>query len=210
MARLNELSCSDLLGAHSLERYGQAQHAAGPVAGVNPVRQPGIAPARHCRNVNFATIDARSHLGREDHRAAIVALSPKLLNALRLRNLGFLALFLLVGIVATAIMPRLFAQEIVIVPMGESWTIGLLSVTTQNFTQFGYVSLSVMTVFAVTLMAYEQSFAQTLLVGMLAGGLVSIVTGLIDLAAASAGMESWLEPFRNARYAFLTSARSQA
>jgi hypothetical protein len=132
-------------------------------------------------------------------------LSPRLLNALRLRNLGFLAIFLLVGAVATAVMPRLLAEEIVIVPMRENWTTGLLTVTMQNFTQFGYVSLSVVTVFAVALMAYEQWFAQTLLVGILVGCLICILTGLIDLAAASAGMESWLKPFRNADYAFLTS-----
>src|SRR6478672_2049316 len=59
----------------------------------------------------------------------LLPLSPKLLNALRLRNLGFLALFLLVGLVATVIMPRLFAEEIVVVPMRENSTTGLLTVT---------------------------------------------------------------------------------
>jgi hypothetical protein len=136
----------------------------------------------------------------------LMPLSPKLLTALQLRHLGFLALFLLVGTVVTMIMPKLFAGEIVITPMRESWLTGLLSATPQNFTQFGYVALSVMTVFAVTLVADEPEFTETLLKGVLIGGIVCIVTGLIDLAAASTGMEGLLKPFRNADYAYLTTA----
>ena len=55
-----------------------------------------------------------------------------------------------------------------------------------------------------TLLADEPRFTETLLASMLAGGLICIATGLIDLAAASTGMESLIEPFRNADYAFLT------
>jgi hypothetical protein len=133
-------------------------------------------------------------------------LSPKLLTALRLRNLGYLALFLLVGTVATVIMPRLFAGEVVVVPMrilSETIT-ALLSPTPQNFSQWGYLTLSVMSVFSVTLIADEPWFVKTLLVGMLAGGVVCFVTGLIDYAAGVAGMEYLLAPFRTAGYAYLT------
>ena len=42
----------------------------------------------------------------------VMTLSPKLLTALQLRHLGYLALFLLVGIVATLIMPRLFLGQV--------------------------------------------------------------------------------------------------
>jgi hypothetical protein len=136
----------------------------------------------------------------------LVPLSPKLLSALQLRHLGFLALFLLVGIVATIIAPRLFLGAVTIVPMRESWITDLLSPVMPNFTQSGYVALSVMTAFAVTLMVDDLRFVRTLLTGLLAGGAVCIVTGLIDLAAASTGMESLLEPFRNADYALLATA----
>jgi hypothetical protein len=131
-------------------------------------------------------------------------LSPKLLTALQLRNLGCLALFLLVGIVATVIMPKLFVGDVVVIPMKQLNGPDLLSTTLQNFTQFGYVTLSVATVFAVTLMADGPSFMKTLQLGVLAGSIVCITTGLIDLAAASAGMESLLQPFRTADYAYLT------
>jgi hypothetical protein len=135
----------------------------------------------------------------------LLPVSPKLLTALQLRNLGYLALFLLVGIVATVIMPKLFVGEVVVVPMRESYGADLLRSTTQNFTQFGYVTLSVATVFAVTLMADEPSFTNTLRVGVLVGSIVCVATGLIDLAAASTGMESLLQPFRTADYAYLTA-----
>ena len=136
----------------------------------------------------------------------LMPLSAKLMNALRFRNLGFLALFLLVGAIVTMFMPKLFGGEIVIQPMRDvSGAPDLLTSTTQNFTQFGYITLSVMIVFAVTLLTDEPGFTKSLLTSVFAGGLVCILTGLIDLAAAWAGMESLLKPFRNADYAYLTT-----
>ena len=136
----------------------------------------------------------------------LMPLSAKLMNALRFRNLGFLALFLLVGTIVTMFMPKLFGGEVVIQPMRDvSGAPDLLTSTTQNFTQFGYITLSVMIVFAVTLLTDEPGFTKSLLTSVFAGGLVCILTGLIDLAAAWAGMESLLKPFRNADYAYLTT-----
>ena len=68
------------------------------------------------------------------------------------------------------------------------------------------MTLSVLTAFAVMLMADEPSFTRTLLTSVLAGGIVTVVTGLIDIAAVSAGLEDLLSPFRNADYAYITSA----
>jgi hypothetical protein len=140
----------------------------------------------------------------------IIPLSANLLTALRLRNLGVLALFLLVGVVVTLIMPRLFSAEVVIVPMRISLAGGadLLHPTQQNFTHTGYVTLSVLIVFAVMLLADQAGFSKTLLASMLAGGAVCLVTGLIDIAAASTGMQSLLEPFRTADYSFMTEVDS--
>lgn len=61
-----------------------------------------------------------------------------------------------------------------------------------------------MTALAAMLMADRKNFAKTLLTGFLVGGIVTLATGLIDLAAASTGLESLLKPFRNAQYALLT------
>jgi hypothetical protein len=43
---------------------------------------------------------------------------------------------------------------------------------------------------------------------MLTGGIVCIVTGQIDLTAATTGMESLLQPFRNADSAYVTTAEA--
>jgi hypothetical protein len=133
-------------------------------------------------------------------------LSSKLWEALQLRHLGFLALFLVVGAVATVIMPRLFGGEVVIVPMRDIWGAEILSPATANFTQLGYVTLSVLTAIAVMLMADEPNFIRTLLTSVLAGGIVTVLTGLIDIAAVATGLEGLLTPFRNADYAYITSA----
>jgi hypothetical protein len=134
----------------------------------------------------------------------VLALSPKLLEALQLRHFGGLILFLLIGIVATLFMPRLFFGDVTIVPMRENRAADILSPIQANFTQSGYVTLSVMTVLAVMLTADRAQFAKTLLVGCLVGGITTFATGLIDLATSSTGFESLLEPFRNAQYSMTT------
>ena len=136
----------------------------------------------------------------------VMPLSSKLWAALQLHHLGYLALYLLVGAVATMIMPRLFGGEVVIVPMRDIWGAEMLSPVTANFTQLGYVTLSVLTAFAVMLMADEPSFTRTLLTSVLTGGIVTVATGLIDIAAVATGLEGMLKPLRNADYAYLTSA----
>ena len=135
-----------------------------------------------------------------------ITLSPKLIYALQLRHLGYLALFLLVGLVVTVIMPRLFLGDVVIIPMRVKYATELLVPIQQNFTQAGYVTLSVLTTFAVMLTAKEPGFSTTFLVSVLVAGAVCLAAGIIDMAAASAGVESWLDSFRTAEYAYLTDA----
>ena len=136
----------------------------------------------------------------------VMPLSSKLWSALQLRNLGYLALFLVVGAVATVLMPRLFGGEVVIVPMRDIWGAEILSPVAANFTQVGYVTLSVLTAIAVMLMVDEPSFSRTLLTSVLAGGIVTVATGLIDIGAVATGLEGMLKPFRNADYAYITTA----
>jgi hypothetical protein len=112
----------------------------------------------------------------------------------------------LVGLVATIIAPRLFFDEVVIMPMRLSSAPDVLTPVISNITQSGYVCLSVMTVLAVALVADEPGFADILQKSVLAGGIVCIATGLVDLAASLSGMENLLEPFRNAGYAYITTA----
>jgi hypothetical protein len=136
----------------------------------------------------------------------VLTLSPKLMGVLRLRELGCLALFLVTGILATFIMPRLYAGEVVVVPMHYRAPTELLASGQSNFTQTGYVVLSIMTVFAVALIAEDSKFIKALLLGMVVGGSVCIATGLLDIIAAASGVTRFLEPFRNAGYAFLINS----
>ena len=135
-----------------------------------------------------------------------ITLSPKLIYALQLRHLGYLALFLLVGLVVTVIMPRLFLGDVVIIPMRVKYATELLVPIQQNFTQSGYVTLSVLTTFAVMLTAKEPGFSGAFLLGVLAAGAVCLAAGIIDMAAASTGMGSLLDSLRTADYAYLTDA----
>jgi hypothetical protein len=134
----------------------------------------------------------------------MLPVSGRLVALLRLQHLGFLALFLLIGVLSTVIMPRLFFEDVIIYPMRENAAPDLLRPIQANFSQLAYVALSILTVFAVALIASQRDFLRTLLTALLVGGVVTISTGLIDIAAASAGMSRLLEPFRNANYAFFT------
>jgi hypothetical protein len=136
----------------------------------------------------------------------VVSMSAKLTTALRLRHLGFLALYFLVSITVTVIMPRLFAGSVVVLPLANAWETVYLGPIQQHFTQTGYVTLSVFTVFAVALMADEPRFAETLLKSILVGSAVCVATGLLDYAASRAGVQDWLSPFRNSQYAILNKA----
>jgi hypothetical protein len=132
--------------------------------------------------------------------------SPKVFTVLQLRNMGFLVLFLTFAIATTVIMPRLFQGQVVIMPMKASLAADLLGPSQQNFTQSAYLTLSVISALAVALVADEPGFLETLLAGVLAGGIVCVATGLVDMAAAATGMEGLLKPFRNAGYSFITEA----
>jgi hypothetical protein len=138
----------------------------------------------------------------------IVSLSPELFSAARLRNLGFLLLFLAVGIATTILMPRLFFGAAIIVPMrpGQNLATEILQPGQANFTQTAYLTLSVVVVFSTALLAGLPQFPKQLLSALLLGGIVAAATGLIDMAATAIGVADILEPFRNASYAVLSNS----
>ena len=156
------------LGAHRLECYREPWDAAGALIRVNSVRKFSIGSARIGRNVDIAAIDVFRRLGPQGARASIDSAVAKDLNRIAAPSIsGFWSSFYWSVLLLTTFMPKLFVGEIVITPMRELLGVAdLLSPTTQNFTQFGYVALSVMTVFAVTLMADEPAFIKTLLASL--------------------------------------------
>lgn len=131
-------------------------------------------------------------------------------NALSRHRMLFLFLFWLVATCVTALAPRYFAGEIVIVPMRATlpgfMQTALLSPTTQNFSQFAYVTVSVFSAFAFLRLLSDPTNRSRFLTAWLIGAAATILTGFLDLAGQFLPLGFLLEPFRTASYALLTDA----
>jgi hypothetical protein len=134
--------------------------------------------------------------------------SADVLKLLRLRHLGILAIFLLLSLFVTAVMPPLFDREIVVVPIRLTLTMpqDLSAPSAANFTQSAYLMLSVAVVFATAVLANTAEFPLSLLTGVLALGVATVVTGLADIVANAVGQGDLLEPFRDASYTLIIGA----
>ena len=116
-------------------------------------------------------------------------------------KLGFLFLFLAYGLVLAYVMPRLFAHSVKVIPITATvdWPVALQP-SSGNITQSAYLALSVGVSLAFALAAIRPEFLRHYLLALLFGGITLILTGLMDLVLTNAGLESLLEPFRNATY----------
>lgn len=132
-------------------------------------------------------------------------IAPQRLGELaRLKNLGFLLSFLVISLITTIFMPRLFNETIDVIPVRGVLRFASaepLTPTATNITQCIYLSISVMITFAAALMARTPQFASRLLSALLVGGAVLFGSGIADMAATALGQSAMLEPFRNASYA---------
>jgi hypothetical protein len=126
----------------------------------------------------------------------------------RPENLGFLLAFLIISLITTIFMPRLFAGMVDIVPLKvvRFASTEPLAPSQTNLTQSIYLSVSVMVTFALAFLARTPKFAEDFLVAVLVGGAVLFGTGLADMAASAVGQADLLEPFRNASYAMIVGA----
>lgn len=114
--------------------------------------------------------------------------------AIDFSKLGFLFAFLLYGLFAAFLMPRLFAHMVEVVPVNALMPIAPLGPNGSNITQSGLTVLSVGTVLAFTLAGGNESFRRHFLLASLLGGVVLFLTGIADMVVP----RSLLEPFRNA------------
>ena len=126
-------------------------------------------------------------------------------SALKPSGLFLLFLFWMVAGVATVFMPRLFAGVVQVVPVrfGDLADSVLLVPTTQNISQFVYISISVLSVFAFASLLRSEPMRRHALTALCFGAAVAVVTGFLDYMAQSTGLESVLEVFRTASYALL-------
>ena len=129
-------------------------------------------------------------------------LSRMLDIALRPSQCLLLFLFWIVAIWVTLFMPRIFAGQVTIIPMRlEKVSFGdPLFPTTQNISQLMYLTISILMVFACSLAFRSAATRQHVLSALCIGGVVTIVTGILDLV----GIGAHLDMFRNATYVYLT------
>lgn len=121
------------------------------------------------------------------------------------QRLMLLALFWLVAAVTTVFMPHLFAGSVLVVPIrGIVSTTAPLQPSAQNVSQFAYLSIAVLSVFAFARLLQAPAMRQHAFRAMCLGGFVTVVTGLLDYASQFLPITPLLEPFRTASYALLT------
>jgi len=141
--------------------------------------------------------------------SARVLLTPQSLGVVReaaydFRRLGLLMLFWCTAVVVTLFAPRLFAGRVEVIEMRATLLVlrsVALQPTTQNITQLCYLTVSVGTTLAFASALSRPGWWKTILQAMLLGGVVTIVTGLMDMAPP---LSAVLAPFRTATYALLT------
>nr|WP_314468764.1 hypothetical protein [uncultured Novosphingobium sp.] len=113
--------------------------------------------------------------------------------------------FWIVASVATLFMPHLFAGDILVVPVrGVLSTPVPLHPTTQNLSQWVYMTISVFTVFAMARLLQNPAMRQHALQSICLGAAMLIATGLLDFASQYLPLAAVLAPFRTASYALAT------
>ncbi len=126
--------------------------------------------------------------------------------ALKKSGLLLLFLFWLVAAIVTAFMPRFFAGAVEIVPVraGALADTASLVPTTQNVSQFVYISISVLTVFTFARMLRPAPMRRHALAALTLGAALTAFTGGLDLASQYLPLQPILDLFRTASYALLT------
>lgn len=130
------------------------------------------------------------------------AIQNTLVIALRYKYALLLTLFWVVSICTTIFMPRLFYDSIMIVPVKIEWfaAVETLRPTNQNFSQASYLTISVASVFVFAQLFRHPIMRQHAMSAMVIGGVVVVVTGLLDLSSNYLPILPILDVFRTANY----------
>lgn len=128
-------------------------------------------------------------------------------NALSIRKLGLLVAFWLAALVATFVMPRLFAG-VLVVPLKVDYLVQVVGLqpSTQNISQLAYMTISVLSVFSFSFLLQSEENRFHAIRAMVVGAALVVVTGLLDYANQFVNISPILEPFRTATYTLLTDA----
>lgn len=123
--------------------------------------------------------------------------------ALTPHRMTLLFLFLVVAVITTLFMPRIFAGDIQIVPFrGIDDYATPLFPSKQNISQLAYVMISVLAVVAFAFVLRKPEARQHALHAVCLGAAVTIATGLLDYLNGRLPLDPLLSAFRTATYAF--------
>jgi len=117
------------------------------------------------------------------------------------RRLGLLSAFMIVGVLASLFMPRLFAGQVTIISLNSTLP-ELLRPSPTIYSQTIYLTVSYCIALAVCLSAERPEGQRRIANAVVAGALTAFVTGLLDMATHGTGL---LDPFRTATYKMLTT-----
>jgi len=125
---------------------------------------------------------------------------------LDLRRFGFLTLCTAYALLSAVILPRVFEGQVDVIVMRLTTVSApqALAPSPSNFTQAFYFLLTWATTVSLYFGARDPATRAKLFAAFRFGAAVTVITGLIDLAAANLGLTSLLTPYRNAAYALLT------
>ena len=119
-----------------------------------------------------------------------------------------LFVFWIVAAFTTLFAPLFFAGEVEVIPVRDPADgAALLAPSLQQFSQLGYMSVSVFAVVACARLLAAQAVRQHVLRAMMAGAAVLCVTGLLDWLAQTVELDAVLGPLRTATYAIATDSR---
>lgn len=125
--------------------------------------------------------------------------------ALLPQNLMLLFLFWITAAITTLYMPRIFENVVMVVPIRGILSQSIpLRPTTQNLSQFTYLTISVFSVFAFAHLLQSPKMRQHALQALCLGGAIAALTGLLDYASQFVPLAPLLAPFRTASYALMT------
>jgi hypothetical protein len=126
------------------------------------------------------------------------------------KKLGLLTFCGIYAVISAVFFPKLFAGTIDVFPMRldlemENRPVPLVP-TTANLTQTLYFLITVVTCAASYFLCLRPNMLKHSINAMLFGGVVAIITGVLDWATGLTGTGALLEPFRTASYSLMTNA----
>jgi hypothetical protein len=129
-----------------------------------------------------------------------------LAQLLDVRRFGLLALFS-VYMLATAILyPRLFQGQVELFSLNSPTSPSSLAPTSANITQPIYLLISIAVAVIFGTAGQTLQFRRTFLHAALAGAILLVISGFVDMIAGDLGHEDALAAFHNATYSLLESA----